>query len=179
MASYEQVVPCTWKITDTDSSAARAKVLCIHPLKFRRPLHDVWVDVFVLKIPLNRHIWWQWKKDGLNILKCCPWPRGHPLRFPTSEFCFQTSVSSHTSDFQLESSHLWAEFESVNSSPVSGSSFANTACDTKADLNPVSDLRFQSIYNNLLIDCLTDNVFIMLIYERPTVFLDGASWVAS
>ena len=32
----------------------------------------------------------------------------------------------------------------------------------------ISDLRFQSIYNNLLIDCLIDNVFIMLIYERPT-----------
>lgn len=43
----------------------------------------------------------------------------------------------------------------------------------------ISDLRFQSIYNNLLIDYLIDNVLIMLIYERPTFFLDGASWVAA
>lgn len=45
MASYEQVVPCTWIPALQEP---RFSVL-IHPLKFRRPLCDVWVDVFALK----------------------------------------------------------------------------------------------------------------------------------
>ena len=150
MASYEQVVPCTWIPALQEP---RFSVL-IHPLKFRRPLCDVWVDVFALKIPLNRHVWWQWKRDGLNILTVTKRATStlSDFRVLFSDFRFLTHFRLPARIFSsvkcivpyarklhfgahsdVGSQNLNRFLNSVSS--VSASSFANTSYDTKADLN--------------------------------------------